>query len=58
VLPSRFSQIAVSIEMFCDTKTLSVDDLVGRPRAAEDRFDDKVEQITDKAGHLLLSEEE
>jgi hypothetical protein len=58
VLPPRFNQVVVSIEMFCDMKTLSVEDLVGRLRAAEDRFEDKVEQITDKAGRLLLAEEE
>ena len=39
-------------------KTLSVEDLVGRLRAAEDRFEDKVEQITDKAKRLLLAEED
>ena len=43
VLPSRFNQVAVSIEMFCDMKTLSVEDLVGRLHAAEDQFEDKVE---------------
>jgi hypothetical protein len=30
--------------MFCDIKTLTVEDLVGRLRAAEDRFEDKAEQ--------------
>jgi hypothetical protein len=44
--------------MFCDVKTLSVEDLVGRLQAAEDRFEDKLEQVTDKAGRLLLAEEE
>ena len=44
--------------MFCDVKTLSVEDLVGRIQAAEDRFEDKLEQVTDKAGRLLLAEEE
>ena len=58
VVPPRFNQVAVSIEMICDVKTLSVEDLVGRLRAAEDRFEDRVEQITDKAGRLLLVEEE
>jgi len=58
VVPPRFNQVAVSIEMICDVKTLSVEDLVGRLRAAEDRFEDRVEQITDKAGRLLLIEEE
>jgi hypothetical protein len=34
VVPPRLNQVAVSIEMFCDVKTLSVEDLVGRLRAA------------------------
>ena len=29
VLPARFNQVVVSIEMFCDMKTLSVEELVG-----------------------------
>jgi hypothetical protein len=57
VLPSCFNQVAVSIEMFCDMKDLSVEDLVGRLRAAEDRFDEKVDHITDRTGKLLLTEE-
>jgi hypothetical protein len=58
VVPPRFNQVAVSIEMFCGMKTLSVEDLVGRLRAAEDRLEDKVENVTDKAGRLLLAEDE
>ncbi|CAD6273156.1 unnamed protein product [Miscanthus lutarioriparius] len=58
VLPPKFNQVAVSIEMFCDMKTLTVEELVGRLRVAEDRFEEKVEQITDKAGRLLLAEDE
>lgn len=44
--------------MFCDLKAMTVEELVGRLRAAEDRFDEKVDQITDKAGRLLLAEED
>jgi hypothetical protein len=58
VVPPRFNQVVVSIEMFCHMKTLSVKDLVGRLRAAEDRLEDKVENVTDKAGRLLLAEDE
>ena len=57
VAPSWFSQIVVSIEMFVDLKTLTVEELVGRLRAMEERFDDKIDQIVDKAGRLLLAEE-
>jgi hypothetical protein len=55
VVPPRFNQVAVSIEMFCHMKTLSVKDLVGRLRAAEDRLEDKVENVTDKAGRDGIS---
>lgn len=58
VVPPRFNQVAVSIEMFCDMKTLTVENLVGRLRAAEDRLEDKMEQVTDKTGRLLLAEDE
>ena len=47
VVPPRFNQVAVSIEMFCEMKDLTVEDLVGRLRAAEDRLEDKVEHITE-----------
>ena len=58
VAPPRFNQVVVSIEMFCDLKTMTIEELVGRLRAAEERFDDKVEQIVDKTGRLLLAEED
>lgn len=57
-MPPRYNQVAVTIEMFCDMKTLTFEELVGRLRAAEDRFEPSVEQVTDKAGRLLLTEEE
>lgn len=58
VVPARLMPVVVSIKMFCDTKTMLVDELVGRLRAAEDQLDEKVEQITDKAGRLLLAKED
>ncbi|XP_066392419.1 uncharacterized protein [Miscanthus floridulus] len=58
VVPPRFTQIVVSIEMFVDLKTLIVEELVGRLQAAEERFDEKVDQIVDKAGRLMLAEED
>ena len=58
VAPARFTSVIVSIEMFCDLKKLTVEELIGRLRAAEERLEEKVEQITDKAGRLLLAEEE
>lgn len=50
VVPARFTQVVVTIEMFCDLKALSVDELVGRLRVAEERIEDKVEQVVDKKG--------
>jgi hypothetical protein len=44
--------------MFSDLKKLKVEELVGHLRAAEERVDAKVEQITNKAGCLLLAEED
>jgi transposase InsO family protein len=56
VLPQRYSQIAVSIETLLDLKTMTIEELVGRLKMAEDRFG--IELITDKADKLLLTEEE
>ena len=58
VVPPRYNQVAMTIEMFCDIKKLSIEELVGRLRAAKDRFEPSVEQVTDKTGRLLLTEEE
>lgn len=58
VVPARYNQVAVTIEMFCDLKTLSMEELVGRLRAAKDRFELSTEEVTNKAGQLLLTEEE
>jgi hypothetical protein len=58
VVPPRFNQVAVSIEMSYDTKTLTVEDLVGCLCVAEDRFENNLEHVTDKAGRLLLAEED
>jgi hypothetical protein len=54
----RFSPIVVSIEMFCNTKIMTVEALVGHLRVAEECLDDTIEQIIDKAGCLMLAEEE
>jgi len=58
VAPARFNQMVVSIKMFCDLKTLTIEELIGRLRAAEERLDDKVDKVTDKMGRLLLAEED
>jgi hypothetical protein len=43
VVPSRYSQVAVAIEMFKDLKTLTIEELIGHLRAAEERFEPSVE---------------
>jgi hypothetical protein len=58
VVPVCFTQVVVTIEMFCDLKQLSLDELVGCLRAVEDRFNDKGAHLIDKAGRLLLTEED
>lgn len=56
VLPQRYAQIAISIETLLDLKTLTIEELVGRLRMAEDWIE--IESVTDKAGRLLLTEED
>jgi len=58
VVPSRYSQVAVAIEMFKDLKNLTIEELIGHLRAAEERFEPSMEQVMEKAGKLLLTEEE
>ena len=53
VLPQRYAQIAISIETLLDLKTLTIEELVGRLKMAEDRFG--IEETTDRMGNLLLS---
>lgn len=58
VVPQRYSQVAVAIEMVKDMKTMTIEDLVGHLRAAEERFESSVDQVTEKTEKLLLTEEE
>ncbi|CAD6224022.1 unnamed protein product [Miscanthus lutarioriparius] len=58
VVPPRYNQVAVTTEMFYDLKTLSVEELVGRLRAAEDRFEPTVEEVTNKQGQLMMTEDD
>lgn len=44
--------------MFYDMKMLSIKELVGYLRAAEDRFEPSMEQVTEKVGRLLLTKED
>ncbi|XBI61788.1 hypothetical protein VPH35_042532 [Triticum aestivum] len=53
VVPSRFAQVAVSIETLLDLSELSVEELTGRLRVVEDRLDDGRESFG--GGQLLFS---
>jgi hypothetical protein len=56
VVPDRLSQAAVSLEMFLDLNTASIEDVVGRLRVFEERG--KPKEVTDGMGLLLLCEED
>ena len=58
VVPSKYYQVAVAVEMVKDLKTLTIEDLVAHLRAAEERLEPSVDQVAEKAGKLLLTEEE
>ena len=61
VVPTKFTQLAISIEQLIDLRTLSVEELVGRLKSAEERFDaDKAanDDGRETSGRLLLTEEE
>jgi len=54
VVPPKFNQVAVSIEMLLDLKTMPLEDLVGRLRVAENRCG--VDDVGNESGRLLLTE--
>ena len=56
VVPKRYSQIALSIETLVDLDTLSVEELTGRLKAAEERYD--LEQAEAGVCRLMMMEEE
>ena len=56
VVPKRYSQIALSIETLVDLDTLSVEELTGRLRAAEERYD--LDQVDSGVGRLMFTAEE
>ncbi|XP_062230147.1 uncharacterized protein LOC133927761 [Phragmites australis] len=55
VVPKKMKQVAVAIEMLADINAMSVEDLVGRLRVAEDA---DAEEATGDAGRLLLTEKQ
>jgi hypothetical protein len=50
--------VAVAIDLTKELKTLTIEELVGHLRAAEERLEPLVEQVTEKTSKLLLTEEE
>jgi hypothetical protein len=61
IVPSKYTQVAIAIEQLLDLKTMSMEELVGRLKTAEDRSD--ADDSTDNGEHgggtrLLLTEEE
>uniref|UniRef100_A0ACD6AP94 Uncharacterized protein n=1 Tax=Avena sativa TaxID=4498 RepID=A0ACD6AP94_AVESA len=56
VVPTRFVQIAFSIETLLSPATLTVEEVVGHLRAVEERLDD--DQGGSSSGQLLLTEEQ
>jgi hypothetical protein len=55
VVPKKMKQVTVAIEMLADINAMSVEDLVGRLRVAEDA---DAEEATGDAGRLLLTEKQ
>ena len=61
IVPSKYTQVAIAIEQLLDLKTMSMEELVGRLKTAEDRSDlDEGASNYDQGGgsRLLLTEEE
>ena len=61
VVPSKYTQVAIAIEQLLDLKTMSLEELVGRLKTAEDRCnaDEGAGNIDHGGGsRLLLTEEE
>jgi hypothetical protein len=56
VVPPKFNQVATSIEMLCDLKTMPLEELVGWLHVAESRF--CMEEMTDELGRLLFTKEQ
>lgn len=55
-VPRRYSQVALSIETLIDLDILSVEELTGRLKAAEEHFE--LDDDDNDGGRLLLSEDE
>ena len=56
IIPKRYSQLALSIDSLVDLSTLSMEELTGRFKVAEERFELEAEE--EVGSKLLLSEDE
>ena len=58
VMPKKFKQVAMAIEMLTDLNTTTIKELVGRWRMAEDADADEVKEVAEGVGQLLLTKEQ
>ncbi|XP_062195242.1 uncharacterized protein LOC133898545 [Phragmites australis] len=58
VVPSKYTQVAISIEQLIDLKTLSVEELTSRLKSVEERYEINNNEAEAGGGRLLLTEEE
>lgn len=57
-MPSKFLQIASTIEQFGDVEKMTIDEVVGRLKAHEERMRGQIENTGSSGGKLLLTQEE
>ncbi|CAH9118466.1 unnamed protein product [Cuscuta europaea] len=59
IVPSKYTQVAIAIQQLLDLKSMSMEELMGRLKTAEDRSDADVDNNDHGGGdRLLLTEEE
>lgn len=58
VVPKKYKQVAVAIEMLMDLDKTTIEELVGQLRVAEDADADEEKEVADGMGRLLLTREQ
>jgi hypothetical protein len=56
VILEKLTQAAVSLDMFLDLNSVSIEEVIGRLRVFEERL--KPKEVTDSLGRLMLYEED